>query len=528
MRPHLPSPACLLQTPHAAVIICIIPPRESCAAGLLGKGPRLTAVCVSRVWCSSSEAPCVVELQACMLTVVCTVQQSRHSASLPSHRDVRQPHSVSVGSGGASVGIPVGGGVGGKRVGGEATTGGQTRPGAAPGAEGGMCVGGVGTGGRNSGGHLKHGLTQNLDPQFGFGGAQGGGDGVGSQMSVSSQAETTTQTAEDQVVELVRALLLHLRSSEGKEWVDITNMPKAAHMLQRKRPVVGVSLRWGSRDVGPEEWQRLMAEIRARHGKLANFLSKHATVFELRSRPGGKEIRLVPGGRIPSGVGVPGGGTAAQSLESRTPSAGFGQSLQQPIAGVHPSGSSMQPGGTSAMGLGPRGFMGAAPALPGVGVAQAGAAALGGSLLGSEGSGGMGRADLIWSGSSMDLASDESATALAMQRAAAAAAAGHAWLPSGQVVPGKTGGGYGVAGMLPLSEGAREAAGMDTAGAARMGGGPLGVGGWYPQPGHAEMLLRQSFCDNCCKFGCAAWIVCFVCIGCIMLCLCYERLPAVL
>jgi len=46
-----------------------------------------------------------------------------------------------------------------------------------------------------------------------------------------------------QVVELVRALLLHLRGAEGKEWVDITNMPKAAHMLQRKRPVVGVSLR---------------------------------------------------------------------------------------------------------------------------------------------------------------------------------------------------------------------------------------------------------------------------------------------
>jgi hypothetical protein len=98
----------------------------------------------------------------------------------------------------------------------------------------------------------------------------------------------TSQTPEDQVIELVRALLLHMRTSEGKEWVDITNMPKAAHMLQRKRPVVGVSLRWGSRDVGPEEWQRLMAEIRARHGKLANFLSKHSSVFELRSRPGGK------------------------------------------------------------------------------------------------------------------------------------------------------------------------------------------------------------------------------------------------
>ena len=93
-----------------------------------------------------------------------------------------------------------------------------------------------------------------------------------------------------QVIELVRALLLHMRTSEGKEWVDITNMPKAAHMLQRKRPVVGVSLRWGSRDVGPEEWQRLMAEIRARHGKLANFLSKHSSVFELRSRPGGKVL----------------------------------------------------------------------------------------------------------------------------------------------------------------------------------------------------------------------------------------------
>ena len=43
------------------------------------------------------------------------------------------------------------------------------------------------------------------------------------------------------------------------------------------------------------QWQRLMAEIRARHGKLANFLSKHTSIFELRARPGGKEIRLVPG-----------------------------------------------------------------------------------------------------------------------------------------------------------------------------------------------------------------------------------------
>eukprot|EP00285_Hemiselmis_virescens_P013675 CAMPEP_0173397734 /NCGR_PEP_ID=MMETSP1356-20130122/39356_1 /TAXON_ID=77927 ORGANISM="Hemiselmis virescens, Strain PCC157" /NCGR_SAMPLE_ID=MMETSP1356 /ASSEMBLY_ACC=CAM_ASM_000847 /LENGTH=49 /DNA_ID= /DNA_START= /DNA_END= /DNA_ORIENTATION= len=49
-------------------------------------------------------------------------------------------------------------------------------------------------------------------------------------------------------------------------------MPKAAHMIQHKKPVVGVSLRWGTRHVGPEEWQRLMAEIRTKHGKLANFL----------------------------------------------------------------------------------------------------------------------------------------------------------------------------------------------------------------------------------------------------------------
>jgi hypothetical protein len=31
---------------------------------------------------------------------------------------------------------------------------------------------------------------------------------------------------------LVRALLLQMRACEGKEWVDITNMPKAAHLMQ--------------------------------------------------------------------------------------------------------------------------------------------------------------------------------------------------------------------------------------------------------------------------------------------------------
>jgi len=105
-------------------------------------------------------------------------------------------------------------------------------------------------------------------------------------------AQGGVKTPEEQVIELIKALLRHLQSSEGKDWVDITNMPKAAHMMQRKPSVVGVSLRWGSRDVGPEEWQRLMAEIRAKHGKLANFLSKHPEIFELRSRPGGKDIRL--------------------------------------------------------------------------------------------------------------------------------------------------------------------------------------------------------------------------------------------
>jgi hypothetical protein len=46
--------------------------------------------------------------------------------------------------------------------------------------------------------------------------------------------------------------------------------------------------------VGPEEWQRLMAEIRTKHGKLANFLAKYPDTFEIRSRPGGKDIRLTP------------------------------------------------------------------------------------------------------------------------------------------------------------------------------------------------------------------------------------------
>ena len=67
---------------------------------------------------------------------------------------------------------------------------------------------------------------------------------------------------EDQVVELVKALLLHLRTSEGKEWVDTTNLPKAAYLLQHKRPD-GSSLRYGQ-----EEWKRLMAIIRGRRGKV--------------------------------------------------------------------------------------------------------------------------------------------------------------------------------------------------------------------------------------------------------------------
>ena len=157
---------------------------------------------------------------------------------------------------------------------------------AGAGAGGGHGLGlGIGTGGIVGGGMgidsfpMSHSI-QNLDPQNTI---VSGGVAV-----EGGCTDLTSQTPEDQVIELVRALLLHMRTSEGKEWVDITNMPKAAHMLQRKRPVVGVSLRWGSRDVGPEEWQRLMAEIRARHGKLANFLSKHSSVFELRSRPGGK------------------------------------------------------------------------------------------------------------------------------------------------------------------------------------------------------------------------------------------------
>jgi hypothetical protein len=63
------------------------------------------------------------------------------------------------------------------------------------------------------------------------GGGGAGTEGVG-QMSHKDHKELMSQTPEDQVVELVRALLLHMRTSEDKEWVDITNMPKAAHMLQ--------------------------------------------------------------------------------------------------------------------------------------------------------------------------------------------------------------------------------------------------------------------------------------------------------
>ena len=48
------------------------------------------------------------------------------------------------------------------------------------------------------------------------------------EMVNATTADLTTQSPEEQVVELVRALLLHMRTSEGKEWVDITNKPKAA------------------------------------------------------------------------------------------------------------------------------------------------------------------------------------------------------------------------------------------------------------------------------------------------------------
>ena len=103
--------------------------------------------------------------------------------------------------------------------------------------------------------------------------------------------------------------------------------------------------RWGSRDVGPEEWQRLMAEIRARHGKLANFLSKHTEVFELRSRPGGKEIRLVPtggmggyeaGGGLVSGMGVESSPSFAAAAGGDLGGVGVAAQAHTPQVHTHP------------------------------------------------------------------------------------------------------------------------------------------------------------------------------------------------
>mmetsp|Transcript_47935 Transcript_47935/g.74864 ORF Transcript_47935/g.74864 Transcript_47935/m.74864 type:complete len:705 (+) Transcript_47935:203-2317(+) len=187
-------------------------------------------------------------------------------------------------------------------------------------------------------------------------------------------------SAEEQVIELVRALLLHLRGSEGKEWVDITNMPKAAHMMQRKRPVVGVSLRWGSRDVGPEEWQRLMAEIRTRHGKLANFLSKHPLIFELRNRPGGKEIRLVPEGRRPEGLPPeePGGrlsGEYSRGVEGTAGLRGYAEA-----GAAAPSASRTEGWGVGAA-WGPAGAPGPARGVEGLGSGGIGSAGLGSASL---------------------------------------------------------------------------------------------------------------------------------------------------
>jgi hypothetical protein len=85
-----------------------------------------------------------------------------------------------------------------------------------------------------------------------------------------------------QVVELVKALLMHLKASENLEWVDITTVPKAAHLIQKKQDVACFPPRRGSRNVGPEEWQKLMAEIRNKYGKLAIFLAKYPEVFEIR------------------------------------------------------------------------------------------------------------------------------------------------------------------------------------------------------------------------------------------------------
>jgi hypothetical protein len=222
--------------------------------------------------------------------------------------------------------------------------------------------------------------------------------------------------------------------------------------------VVGVSLRWGSRDVGPEEWQRLMAEIRARHGKLANFLSKHSSVFELRSRPGGKEIRLVPRTEVTRGLagaaaGAPGaaGGSSQASIGSLGVAYGAhgtcgsmaAQAMSQPMA----SSMAATPGAASAVGT-----VGYMPPPHAQQHAQVGSVA-------------------------------------------ASAAGLHMWSQA-QPMPG--------AGAL---EGPPELAGIELGGkgagadsAGMMGGG--GGGGCTEASIGANLdVLRLIFCDNCCKFG---------------------------
>ena len=81
--------------------------------------------------------------------------------------------------------------------------------------------------------------AQNFDPQDKLAGGGAAVEAVGERQASSvvlkapsGEASTSRSLApEDQVIELMRSMLLHLRETEGKEWVDTTNVPNAARML---------------------------------------------------------------------------------------------------------------------------------------------------------------------------------------------------------------------------------------------------------------------------------------------------------
>lgn len=74
--------------------------------------------------------------------------------------------------------------------------------------------------------------AQKFDPQDKLACRGAAAEAVGKGQASSVASSVQSRDAADQVIELVRAMLLHMRDTEGKEWLETSSLQQAAHMLQ--------------------------------------------------------------------------------------------------------------------------------------------------------------------------------------------------------------------------------------------------------------------------------------------------------